>query len=239
MKKAVFSPVHEAVIATGNSLRLFVTGCLIMLGTVSIGFFFEREMFAGIMFYIQQKTLPPFGEFYPYQLLLTILFAFGLPLGMVFMMIFTVRRTELHPLKRRRLILASVIVFFLAILVPALFGRQSSKWFFGIGGFAIMAGIATSFWYFSRTYPAANARIRSAFHFRVLGYLCFGMVTWHICGFANAPGFAMFPEKMMEMNVQPFAIGQLKSIMAYLVFGWLFTALGHYQSFSQKEKSAP
>jgi hypothetical protein len=237
MKQAVVTPQFENIALRQPRPGLFIAATLVMISTVSIGFFVEREMLAGIMFYIQQKTLPPFGEFYPYQLLLTVLFAFGLPLGVLFLLIFVVRRLEVHPIRRRRLIVAGVLLFFLAILIPALFGRETSKWFFGTGGFAIMTGILLTFWFISLHMVALRKEIRSGLEFKILGYVCFGMVTWHICGFSNAPGFAMFPDKMIEFGVQPFAIGQLKSVMAYMVFGWLFTAIGHYKSYTHKTEA--
>ena len=48
----------------------------------------------------------------------------------------------------------------------------------------------------------------------------------HTCGFSAAPSFGLFPEKMLEYGVRPFAIGQAKVIMAYFVLGWILTAIG-------------
>lgn len=219
-----------------ESSSLFLLGSVFMILTVSIGFFVEREMLSGVMYYIQNKQVPSFEKFYPYQLLLTMLFAFGLPLGLVLLFVYVQRRTERSIRKRRRLILSALLIFSIVIITPAFFGRQPSTIFFGIGGFAIIAAIILSFWYVSRIRSTIKIRERAAFDYKLLGYLCFGIVTWHICGFANAPGFALFPDKMIELDVQPFAIGQLKAVMAYFVAGWIFTAVGFYKSATGHEK---
>ena len=58
----------------------------------------------------------------------------------------------------------------------------------------------------------------------------FALAAWNMCGFGGAPSFALFPEKMLTHDSQAFAIGQLKSVMAFIVLGWLFTALGFFMA---------
>lgn len=209
---------------------LFILGTVFIICTVSIGFFVERELFSRIMFYIQQKKMPPFGEFYPYQMLLTMLFAFGLPLGMVFTFMYVIRHTEPPSLYVRRLILSGLGIFSIVVLTPVIFGRELSNVFFGVTGIGIIAPVLLTFWFTSQYRHRLEKAARVAMDFKLLGYLCFGIVTWQVCGFSNAPGFAIYPDKMIEFGVQPFAIGQLKSIMIYFIVGWILTAIGFYKS---------
>jgi hypothetical protein len=209
---------------------LFIFGVIFSICTVAIGFFTERELFSRVMFYIQQKQLPPFGEFYPYQMLLTMLFAFGLPLGMMFTFIFAIRHTEPPSLYVRRLVWAALGVFSIVLLIPAIFGRELGNLFFGLTGISILVSVLLTFWFTSRFRSRLDKNERVALDFKLLGYLCFGIVTWHVCGLTNAPGFAIYPEKMIELGVQPFAIGHLKAIMVYFAVGWILTAIGFYKS---------
>ena len=209
---------------------LFIFGTIFIVCTVAIGFFIERELFSRVMFYIQQKTLPPFGEFYPYQMLLTMLFAFGLPLGMVFTFMYVIRHTEPPSPYVRRLILSGFGIFSIVILTPVIFGREQDNLFFGVMGISIIVSVLLTFWFTSKSRHRLDKAARVAMDFKLLGYLCFGIVTWQVCGFANAPGFAIYPEKMIELGVQPFAVGQLKSIMIYFIVGWILTAIGFYKS---------
>jgi len=213
---------------------LFIFGTIFILCTVAIGFFVERELFSRVMFYIQQKKLPPFGEFYPYQMLLTMLFAFGLPLGMVFTFIYVIRHTEPPSLYVRRLILSGFGIFSIVILTPVIFGRELGNLFFGVMGISIIVFVLLTFWFTSKFRNRLDKAARVALDFKLLGYLCFGIVTWQVCGFANAPGFAIYPEKMIELGVKPFAVGQLKSIMIYFSVGWILTAIGFYKSMKHK-----
>ena len=208
---------------------------LAILATISIGFFIFFEMFSRIMTYIPQPRIPPLSEFYPYQIGLTMLFAFGIPLGIVALYTHAMVRTEPKSRKRRGLIAIGFLLFALVILVPGIFRWGRSRLFFGVGGFLIVFSIIAFMWFSSHYRANLNRAQRSAFDFKFWGYLCFGIVTWHICGFSNAPAFALFPDKMIEMGVQPFAFGQLKSIMAYFVVGWILTAIGYYKSLKIRE----
>ncbi len=227
--------------ASRRGYGLFVFGVMFSICTVAIGFFTERELFSRVMFYIQQKQLPPFGEFYPYQMLLTMLFAFGLPLGMMFTFIFAIRHTEPPSPYIRRIVLSGLGVFSIVLLIPAIFGRELGNLFFGVTGISIIVSVLLTFWFPSRFRSRLDKNERIALDFKLLGYLCFGIVTWHVCGLTNAPGFAIYPEKMIELGVRPFAIGHLKAIMVYFAVGWLLTAIGFYKSTKIKrhETGAP
>jgi len=209
---------------------LFIFGAVFGICTVAIGFFVERELFSRVMFYIQQKMLPPLGEFYPYQLLLTMLFAFGLPLGMMFTYIYAIKHTEPPSPYIRRVVWSGLGVFSIVLLTPAIFGRQLGTWFFGVTGISIIVSVFLTYWFTSKFRYQFDKAERVAMDFKLLGYLCFGIVTWHVCGLTNAPGFAIYPEKMIELGVQPFAIGHLKAVMVYFAVGWILTALGFYKS---------
>ena len=59
-------------------------------------------------------------------------------------------------------------------------------------------------------------------------------------GWPPGPSFGLYPQTMLDQGMRPFAVGQAKTIMAYFVLGWWFTAVGLYKSIkgnNQKEKN--
>jgi hypothetical protein len=70
----------------------------------------------------------------------------------------------------------------------------------------------------------------AALDLQAIGYFCFALAAWNSCGFGSVPSFALFPEKMIALGTRDFAVGQLKSIMAFFVLGWLFTMLGFFKA---------
>ena len=209
---------------------LFVFSIIFSICTVSIGLIIDNEIFSRVMFYIQQKALPPFNEVYPYQLLLTMLFAFGLPLGMAIAFIFVIKKTEQPSKYANRLIFASFGILAIVIITPGVLGRELNKLLFAMGGFSILLSVLLTYWFASNFRSSFEKEERIATDLKLLGYLCFGIVTWQVCSYAATPSYSIYPEKMVELEVRPFAIGQLKSIMIYFVVGWILTAVGHYKS---------
>lgn len=207
----------------------FIIIAIIMIAAVISGLFLEKSMLAQVMHELQYNRIP-IGKVPRAVMGRVSLFAFGLPLGLVALFVWSLIFSRERSRRNRLMILSAFLIFSLVILVPKIFGREMGDWYFGIGGFIILGAIIVSFWFLARYRRALNASLRPAADFKALGYLCFGIAAWHICGFSAAPSFALFPEEMLEYGVRPFAIGQAKAIMAYFVFGWIFTAIGFYKS---------
>ncbi len=217
------------------AVSLFVISALVMIGTVISGLFIEVELLGKVMRQIQQNRIP-IGEFPPSVMGRVFLFAFGLPLGLVALLGSSLMLSRERPARIRLMILWGFLIFSLVILVPKIFGREIGDLYFGTGGFIILGAIIASFWFWAKYRSDLNPALKSAADFKALGYLCFGIAAWQICGFSAAPSFALFPDEMLELGVRPFAIGQAKAIMAYFVFGWVFTAIGWYKSISARNK---
>ena len=105
-----------------------------------------------------------------------------------------------------------------------------SPTYFGTGGISILV-LAAATIYFWGSYRARQPASRhTALDLQAIGYLCFALAAWNTSGFGDAPSFALFPEKMIALDAHGFAVGQLKSIMAFFVLGWLFTMLGFFKA---------
>jgi hypothetical protein len=206
-----------------------------MIAAVISGLFMEEDLLAKVMHEIQYNRIP-IGEVPPSVMGRVSLFAFGLPLGLVALLGSSLMLSRERSARIRLMILWGFLIFSLVILVPKIFGREIGDLYFGAGGFIILGAIIASFWFWAKYRSDLNAALKSSADFKALGYLCFGIAAWQICGFSAAPSFALFPEEMLQYGVRPFAIGQAKAIMAYFVFGWVFTAIGWYKSSSARNK---
>ena len=230
MKMEESSDIHDNS-SVKSRKGLFIFAIFICIVPFIIDAFVDNELFSRVMFYLQQRKLPPFEEIKPYQLLLTTLFAFGVPIGMMIAFIFAIRRNEKKSSHIRRFTITSFLLLLLVGITPALLGREMTIGLFGVTGFIILTSVMVTYWFISRYRFTLKKDSQLALDYKLLGYLCFGIVTWQVCGFATSPGYAIFPEKMIDLGVRPFAIGQLKSITMYFTLGWVFTAVGFYKNY--------
>jgi len=107
MDQSIVSTVDKNPDRKPRVTIFFVICSLLMLATVVLGFFIERELLARVMYYIQQQDIP-IGKFHPSVLGLTFLFAFGLPLGMVALFGYTIVVSEEKAGKIRSMVLVSL-----------------------------------------------------------------------------------------------------------------------------------
>lgn len=112
---------------------------------------------------------------------------------------------------------------------PAILGKQPSPAYFGIGGMCILLLVTFVVWCWGVCRVRHVGRRRAAHDLQAIGYLCFALAAWNVCGFASVPSLALFPEKMLALGTREFATGHLKAVMALFVLGWLFTAMGFHQ----------
>lgn len=205
---------------------LFLLGACIAVGCVLLGYVLEDTIKNTSLDALRQQSPKDMGLFF--------VFAFGTPLGFVIMLV----SAMWYSAKRFSNIgvyAASAAAFLsFIILIPHAFGREISATYFGMGGYIILACIIVTFWFWKKYRSALTTSQKAPVDLQAMGYLCFAMAAWNLCGFGAAPSFALYPEKMIEYGTQPFAVGQLKAIQAYLVCGWLFTTMGMYKSYRLK-----
>lgn len=205
---------------------LFLLGVCIAVGCVFLGYVLEDTL--------KNTSLDALRANSPKDMGLFFVFAFGTPLGFVTMLVsalwYSARRFSSIGLY---VITAGVLLSF-PVFIPHAFGRNISTTYFGVGGYIILTCIVVSFWYWRKYRSVLTTYHKFPSDLKAMGYLCFAMAAWNICGFGAAPSFGLYPEKMIEYGTQPFAIGQLKAIMAYFVCAWIFTAIGMYKDYRLK-----
>ena len=201
------------------SAAMFIAGTALMLAAVVTGKALEEEITrAGMHAYVEARG--PAG-----MAALAAMF-FGFPAGLALCVTGAARLGRARAARSALLGLTAVAVASAVVVIPLLFGREPSRIYFGSGGMLLLALVAAATWYWGRYRASRAPSERTAADLSGAGYLCFALAAWNTCGFGSMPAFALFPERVIELGTHAFAVGQLKSIMALLVLGWLFTVLG-------------
>ena len=158
------------------------------------------------------------------------IFFFAFPLGLVVSLVGAAGMRRTFHARTWLFALLAVPAIAVVVLVPQLFGREPSPEYFGSGGLAILVLAGATIYYWGSYRARQPASRHAALDLQAVGYLCFALAAWNTCGVGGAPSFALAPEKMLALEARDFAVGQLKSVMAFVVLGWLFTALGFFKA---------
>jgi hypothetical protein len=154
-----------------------------------------------------------------------LLFALGFPFGVGLCVIGAVLMSD-GATRLWRFVALTLAGTILAVVTPGIFGHQPSPAYFGLGGVAILVLVATTAWYWGRHRATLPEAQRPATDLKAMGYFWFAVAAWNLCGVGGMPSYALYPELMLKFDSRAFAVGQLKSVMAALILGWLFTVLG-------------
>ena len=198
---------------------LYLVGLAVMVGDVTYGKQIQTEVAALGLAGMQAK----YGDG---GMLKVVLFAFAFPLGVCISLLGAALFGGTANSHAGRIGGMALLLLLVPILTPGILGTQHSPNYFGYGGMSILALVAAAIWFWGQYRLRLPDAMRPAADWQGLGYLAFGLAAWKLCGFGGMPGFAVYPEKMIALNAIPFAVGQLKAVMALFILGWIFTVLG-------------
>ena len=129
---------------------------------------------------------------------------------------------------RARVIITPIAVFILLFLLGLLpsFEAVPSP-IFGIGGGIIVLAFMGITWNWIKTRSILSRGERLGADLKILGYLCFLVTAWFLCGLLGAPTFLLSP----ELNSQYSSIGSAIKMAVYNVFitfviGWILVSVG-------------
>lgn len=200
-----------------KGLWLFAAGAFMAMASVLLGNSMQAELGNMPVDTLMQQHDPVSLKF--------LLFAFGFPLGLGVSFLGALTGSGTTRAQFWLFLCVVLVATSAASLVPALWGRQLSAMFFGNGGYGIMLLVLACIWYWGRYRARSPQAARIVVDLQGMGYLCFAIGVWNICGAATMPSFALEPDKMLALGSQSFAIGQMKAIMVLFILGWVFTLL--------------
>ncbi len=202
---------------------VFVVGLTIMALSAIMGKVLQSQLF--------ELGMTGFQQAYGVTgMIPAMVFFFSFPVGLVICLMGAVTMSRSLTGRVWPFALLAIPGIAIVIFVPMIFGRGSSASYFGIGGVLILVLAAATVYYWGSYRARQPASRHAALDLQAIGYLCFALAAWNLCGFGSVPSFALFPEKMIALGSRDFAVGQLKSIMAFFVLGWLFTMLGFFKA---------
>jgi len=204
-------------------ILLYLIGVGVMAGDVIYGRTIQNEVAALGIAGIQSQ----YGDAGGLKLLA---FAFGFPLGVGVSLLGAALLGGAGGSLFSRLAGLALLVILVPILTPGVLGTAHHPAYFGVGGIVILGLVAAAMWYWGRYRRRVPEAQRAATDWQGLGYLAFALAAWNLCGFGGMPSFAIYPEKMIALKAVPFAVGQLKAVMALFILGWTFTAIGLYRA---------
>jgi hypothetical protein len=204
---------HQATGGTAGT-ALWIGGLVLILLALTVGKSIEDQLAA--------TGMPDFsgGAVSPAQLA-PLLFAFAFPLGLALCAAAAMRARRGHGLAAPLVLAVGAIAVAAPVLVPVLAGRELVSHHFGAGGVTITVAALASFWSLGRLRQGLPAPFVPALDLALLGLLCFAAAAWNLCGSAAMPSFLLMPERMAELETLPFAIGQMKAVLALLALGWV------------------
>ncbi|UCE89683.1 MAG: hypothetical protein JSW10_02275 [Pseudomonadota bacterium] len=157
-------------------------------------------------------------------------FAFAFPLGVAAASAGALLLSERRRARLAVFILLSFAAGTAAVAAPMLFGHQQSPLFFGAGGVAILILVAMAIRYWGEHRSRLAKSARGSADLQGAGYVCFALAAWNLCGVGGMPSFLIYPQQALAFGTEGFAVGQMKTVMALLVAGWLLTALSFFRA---------
>ena len=212
-----------------KSRILFIIGILLMISVVILGQVIQDEVeMLGMKGYMEAG--PEVNK------LIMLFFAFGFPLGIGLVIAASIVAGRGSKSTVRWFLTAAIAGVILTLIIHRIIGTAHSPAYFGTGGIAIMLLIIVFSWYWSVYRADLDDKYHKASDFQAMGYLCFALAAWNLCGVGSIPGMAMYPEKMLTLEPHFFAVAQMKAVMAFFVSGWAFTVIGVKQFISVSSK---
>jgi len=154
-----------------------------------------------------------------------LVWAFSFKLGIYFITIAALLRTNIERLK-----LAFFIIGGLLYITLAYAPIPGPSLLFGIGGILMTVFIVTIIQRLSKNRDQNIENSTSNTDLRLAGYFFFAMATYTLCGLLGVRGSALNPEKMIEYGLQADAASFAAHALIELVLGWLFVLLSYQQS---------
>ena len=204
-----------------QSLIIYIVGLLVMLSVLYLGSILDPELRRiGLSAYLRQSQIG--------GVLLFFGFVFAFPIGLTICFVAGFRFQKVNVRYLLYAVALTAAVANLVLIWPAITGREHSPQYFATVGIILIFLISMSAWLWARQRSSVEGAQRVSADLRGLGYFCFAMATWHCCGVAGLPGFAIHPDHVVLAKSYPFILGQLKVIMLYLIFAWSCTSLAYY-----------
>ncbi len=154
-----------------------------------------------------------------------LLWAYSFKLGMYFVILGAIFRTEMSP-RRKRMIVGGGFVYIAFAYIPL---PNPASVVFGLAGGLMTVLMVFVFWLWAKGRAHLESAQKTVSDYRMTGYFFFGMATYTLCPLLGVKTFALSPEKMIRYGLQREAATFAFHLLIELLLGWIFIALSFYQ----------
>jgi len=211
--------MQSAKISTTSKAFLLVSLAVVAYAFI-MGRILEPEiMELGMMGFIKQHQWK--GSFLVFS------FSFSFSLGLLLVVMARLFNSDKPYKYYVAVIVAFLMSSLLVVIWPFVVGADNSPLYFGLNGGLLLVMIFLVGWFWAKLRTTCQPSHRKIIDLRGLSYLFFALATWNMCGAVGMPGYALYPERSLEVNAYPFIIGQVKVVMLYFVLAWLSLLLSY------------
>jgi hypothetical protein len=157
----------------------------------------------------------------PLKIARYLLWAYSFKLGIYFIILGAMFRTEMSP-GRKWLIGIGGFIYIGFAFIPL---PEPTSIVFGIAGGIMTLFMIYIFLSWANKRSSLQDRQKTASDYRIAGYFLFGMATYTLCPLLGVKTFALSPEKMIQYGLQAEAASFAFHLLIELVLGWVFIAL--------------
>ena len=166
-----------------------------------------------------------------------IFFSVSYPIGLALGLVGAGLVAGLRP--GRILVLAAAASVLVYCVSPGFIIRGTHPWLFGLDGSLITAFLFVIFISWAKARPWLSGLSGTAVDLRLIGYLCFGIAAWQMCGLGGFPVWTLHPEKVIGIETLPVAINVTSKISIYMTLGFLFSCLAHLLAARRAAERSP
>lgn len=114
-----------------------------------------------------------------------------------------------------------------SIVYPALYG---------ICGGIILFSFCTSIWSLIKIRMKSQGRTKTAFDFRILGYILLVITAWGMCGLLGIPSFGIRPGELLKYDTQGVLITMGAKVVICFTLGWIVIAVSQVLEYHSNKK---
>jgi len=107
---------------------------------------------------------------------------------------------------------------------------------YGIGGGIILFSFCISIWSLIKIRMKSHGIIKTAFDFRILGYILLVITAWGMCGLLGIPSFGIRPEDLLKYNTQSMLITMGAKVLICFTLGWIMLAVSQVLEYRSNKK---
>jgi hypothetical protein len=166
----------------------------------------------------------------PWKVVRYLLWAYSFKLGIYFIILSAVTRTEM-PFRRKWAVGIGGFIFIGFAYIPL---PEPSSMVFGVVGALMTLLMIYIFMRWARERKNLEPPRRTASDLRMAGTFFFAMATYTLCPLLGVKAFALSPEKMIQYSLQSEAASFAFHLLIELALGWILIGMSYNRNYLER-----